>query len=72
MRIHLAISDICVELLPSSVSGSMLFLAQKSMHSWVSARPPAAVPVMVVMPKIRGTWSTWNHYVQMEAYYDYV
>ena len=40
---------------PSSVSGSMLFLAQKSMHSWVSARPPAAVPVIVVIPKIRGT-----------------
>ena len=44
-----------MESLPSSVSGSMLFLAQKSMHSWVSARPPAAVPVIVVIPKIRGT-----------------
>ena len=45
-----------VELRASSVSGSMLFFAQKSMTSWVSARPPAAVPVMVFIPKIRGIW----------------
>ena len=58
-----------IELRPSSVSGSMLFLAQKSMHSCVSARPPAAVPVMVFIPKSRGTWSTWEEEIIINSKY---
>ena len=49
-------SEMWVELRPSSVSGSMFFFAQKSMTSWVSARPPAIVPEIVFIPKSRGIW----------------